>query len=104
MIEYIIAFSMHIGMGDNYNSIHPRIQWNQENMLVGAYLNSHSEISTFVAHRWEHEDFGLEVGLVTGYNVAPVVPFVKVDYKSWWAAPAIHEGSVGFIFGYEWKF
>ena len=35
MIEYIVALSMHVGMGDDYNSIHPRIQWNQDNMLSG---------------------------------------------------------------------
>lgn len=104
MIEYIIALSLHLGMGDDYNSIHPRIQWNNDGTLVGAYLNSHSELSAFVGHRWESGDWGVEVGLVTGYNIAPVVPFVKYNWKNIWLAPAIHEENLGAVIGIEWKF
>lgn len=104
MIEYIIAVSLHLGMGDDYNSVHPRIQWNNDGTLVGAYLNSHSELSAFVGHRWESGDWGIEVGLVTGYNIAPVVPFVKYNWRQVWVAPAIHEKKLGAVIGLEWKF
>jgi hypothetical protein len=104
MLELIISLSLHVGMGDDYNSIHPQIRWNQDDYITGVYLNSHSELSAFVGHRWESGDWGVELGLVTGYNIAPVVPFVKGNYKNFWVAPAIHEEKLGAVVGIEWKF
>tara|TARA_B110000285_G_C14666497_1_gene398371 strand:- start:236 stop:550 length:315 start_codon:yes stop_codon:yes gene_type:complete len=104
MLELIISLSLHVGMGDDYNSVHPQIRWNQDDYIAGVYLNSHTELSAFVGHRWEIKEVGFEFGLVTGYNVAPIVPFFKVDYNGFYLAPAIHEGDVGAIFGYEWTF
>jgi len=104
--EYILAFSMHVGMGEpsSYNSVHPQIRVNHDNYIAGVYLNSHAEPSAFVGHRWESGDWGVEVGLVTGYNIAPVVPFVKYNYKYFWLAPAIHKKRLGAVVGIEWKF
>ena len=104
MLELIISLSLHIGMGDDYNAVHPQIRWNQDDYIAGVYLNSHAELSAFIGHRWEKNDFGFELGLVTGYNIAPVVPFFKVDYNNFYVAPAIHEGQVRAIVGYEWTF
>ena len=102
--EYILAFSMHIGMGDSYNSVHPQIRFEQDGYIAGVYLNSHTEPSAFVGHRWESGDWGVEVGLVTGYNVAPIVPFIKYNWKNIWLAPAIHEEKLGAVVGIEFKF
>ena len=78
--EYILAFSMHVGMGEpsSYNYIHPQIRVNHDDYIAGVYLNSHSEPSAFVGHRWESGDWGI--------------------------APAIHEKKLGAVVGYEWKF
>lgn len=95
---------MHLGMGDDYNSIHPRVQWEQDGFIAGAYLNSHTELSAFAGRRWESGDWGIEVGLVTGYNIAPVVPFVKYNWKNIWLAPAIHQKKLRAVVGLEWKF
>ena len=48
--EYILAFSMHVGMGEpsSYNYIHPQIRVNHDDYIAGVYLNSHSEPSAFV--------------------------------------------------------
>ena len=104
MIEYIIAVSLHVGMGSDYNYVHPQVRYNHDDYITGVYLNSHSEVSAFVGHRWEVKDVGVELGLVTGYNIAPVVPFLKVDYKNFWISPTIYEGEVRAVIGYEWKF
>ena len=104
--EYILAFSMHIGMGEpsSYNAVHPQIRINHDNYIAGVYLNSHAEPSAFVGHRWESGDWGVELGLVTGYNIAPVVPFVKYNYKNFWLAPAVHQKKLGAVVGIEFKF
>ena len=104
MIEFIISVSLHLGMGGDYNAAHPQIRYNHDDYIAGVYLNSHAELSGFVGHRWERNEIGLEVGLVTGYHVAPVVPFIKVDYHNFFLSPGIHEGQVGAIVGYEFTF
>ena len=74
-LSLMLALSMHVGLEGNYNSIHPHARCQQDALISGVYYNSEDNISAYVG--LEHN--GFELGLVTGYTYADVVPMM------WWA-------------------
>jgi len=97
-----LAFSLHLGLQGDYNSIHPHIRYNEQNYIAGVYYNSESNISTYAGKRWEYNGFGLEAGAVTGYPQADVIPYVRGTYKNFFVAPALEgKDTVGAVIGYE---
>tara|TARA_R110000772_G_scaffold23327_3_gene62485 strand:+ start:456 stop:773 length:318 start_codon:yes stop_codon:yes gene_type:complete len=105
MLELIISISLHVGLGDDYKYVHPQVRYTtEENYIAGVYYNSVGNVSAYAGHRWESGKWGLEAGVVTGYNQAPVLPFVKVDYDGFFVMPAIDNGNIGAVLGYEFKF
>ena len=104
MIEFALALSLHLGLEGDYNEIHPHIRYNEQNYIAGAYYNSESNISTYVGKRWEYNDFGVELGAVTGYINQPLLPYARVTYNNFFIAPA-HEvdKNTGAVIGYEFK-
>ena len=104
MIEFALALSLHIGLEGDYNEIHPHIRYNNENYIAGVYYNSESNISTYAGKRWEYNDFGVELGAVTGYIDQPLLPYARVTYNNFFIAPA-HEvdKTTGAVIGYEFK-
>lgn len=99
-----LALSLHLGFEGEYNSIHPHLRYNVDNYIAGVYYNSEENVSTYVGKRFEHNDFGLEVGAVTGYTTAPVVPYARVTYDNFFIAPGVEENdNTGVVLGYEFK-
>jgi hypothetical protein len=77
-----IAFSQHLGMDGNYNSVHPHLQLQHDSGFVaGAYLNSESTVSAYGGYRFEYDDAFLEVGGVTGYTSITVAPYLRAGYE-----------------------
>ena len=104
MIEFALALSLHIGLEGDYNEIHPHIRYNNENYIAGVYYNSESNISTYAGKRWEYNDFGVELGAVTGYINQPLLPYARVTYNNFFIAPAHEVGkNTGTVIGYEFK-
>jgi hypothetical protein len=105
LIELALAFSLHLGLEGDYNEIHPHIRYNEQNYIAGAYYNSESNISLYAGKRWEHNNFGFELGAVTGYVNQPILPYARVTYNNFFIAPA-HEvdANTGAVVGYEFKF
>jgi hypothetical protein len=99
-----LALSLHLGLEGDYNSIHPHLRYTTDNYIAGAYYNSESNLSTYIGKRWEHNDFGLEAGAVTGYSQADIMPYVRGTYKDFFVAPAVEgDDTIGAVIGYELK-
>ena len=104
MIELALGISLHLGLAQSYNEIHPHIRYNEQGYMAGAYYNSVENISTYAGYRWELNDFGFEAAAVTGYPEADIVPYVRGTYKDFFVAPAMEDGTAGVVIGYEFKF
>ena len=98
-----LALSLHLGLEGDYNSIHPHLRYTTDNYIAGAYYNSESNLSTYIGKRWEHNDFGLEAGAVTGYSESKVLPYIRGTYQNFFVAPALERETVGAVVGYEIK-
>jgi hypothetical protein len=101
-----LGLSLHLGLENNYNSFHPHVRYQNENLISGVYFNSVSEISLYMGKRFEYSDLGLEYGAATGYYDYPITPFVRATYKEFFIAPAKEkgDGKVGIVIGTELKF
>ena len=103
-----IAVSAHLGLSGNYNGIHPNIGIETNNISIGAYYNSESNISNYVSYEFEiTEDTSLEIGAVDGYKYFDILPFAKLNHKNFFMAPAIEKyngkNNIGLIIGLEFK-
>ena len=94
----MVALSMHIGREGKYNNRHPHARGQQDSVISGVLQNSEERISSYVG--LQHN--GFELGLVTGYTYADVVPMVRYKKDNWFIAPAIEkDGRKGFVIGLE---
>lgn len=105
-----IALSAHIALQGNYNQVHPTIECAGEAFRAGAFLNSEGTGSAFLAYRLQRGGVWLDLGLVTGYSDADILPFVRAgvdltDRARLFIAPAFEtwdgETRVGAIIGVE---
>ena len=96
-----IALSLHLGFEGDYNSIHPHIRLQEQQYVAGVYYNSESNLSPYVGYRFEHNEFGLELGAVGNYSTAPVIPYVRGTYKNFFIAPGIERDNIGIVFGID---
>lgn len=106
MIELCFAISMHIGLDDGWNDKHPCARYVADDFTIGAYLNSEFAMSVYVSHTFEYEQWFAEVGAVTGYSGADVVPMLRVGYEisdrvSLFASPAYAGGKIGMVIGID---
>ena len=100
-IALSIALSLHLGFEGDYNAFHPHLRLQEQNYIAGAYYNSESNVSPYVGYRFEHNDFGLEIGAVGNYSHADIAPYVRGTYKQFFVAPGVESEKVGIVFGIE---
>ena len=81
MLELCFAATMHLGIGDGWNGSHPCARYVADDFTIGAYLNSENSVSAYVSHTFEYDKWFAEVGAVTGYSSAPVIPMLRVGYE-----------------------
>ena len=81
MISLGLALSLHLGLAGNYNFFHPYVEYVDDRFIAGTFYNSEDNWSFFVGKEFNRGDFGVEVGLVTGYESSPIVPMVRGKYK-----------------------
>ena len=97
-LSLMLALSMHVGLEGNYNSIHPHARCQKDTVISGIYYNSEDNISAYAG--LEHN--GFELGLVTGYTYADVVPMLRYKKDKLFIAPAIEKGGKkGMVIGIE---
>jgi len=106
-----IAFTAHMASMADPNEIHPFVELEHHGFSVGAYYNSIEEVSGYFTYTFQHDDWFLEVGGVTGYKRADVLPYGRAGYNvndnvSLFVAPSVHaDGSnLSAVFGVEFKF
>ena len=97
-LSLLLAVSMHVGLEGNYNSFHPHARCQQDALISGVFYNSEERVSTYVG--MQHE--GFEIGLVTGYTYADIVPMIRYKKNNWFITPAIEKGgNKGLVIGLE---
>ena len=91
-------------MAGDYNELHPHVKCEVENMSFGTYYNSEKSISTYMSFDLELPRMNIEVGLTTGYELAPVVPLVRFKKGRYFLTPIYNpKGDSGFVIGFEYK-
>ena len=106
-LTFALGLSLHIGFDKEYNAIHPHIRYQNEGLIAGAYYNSISQPSLYLGTRLEKNDFGLELGAVSGYSKRdPLKPtaYLRATYKNYFVAPSVGIGDTGVVLGTELKF
>lgn len=121
-ILFGLALSTHLGLSNEYNEIHPHVRLQQDQFIAGAFYNSESKLSLYGGTRLETNDFGienysnfgLELGLTSGYDDFGIVPFARGTYSinentQLFLAPApeknsVNEINLGAVFGTEFRF
>ena len=107
---WALGLSLHMGLEDSYNGIHPHVRFYEDGAIAGAYYNSLENISFYGGYRLEHGDAGVEVALVTGYpSFGPISPQVRGTYDfsdnvRAFASPAIETNNTGVVIGLEFQF
>jgi hypothetical protein len=101
-----LAFSAHIALPGEWNEIHPCISYREDAFIAGAYLNSEGKVSAYAGVELRSDDLFMELGAVTGYSGADVLPFVRggVEFENGnrlFVAPAYSDGEVGAVVGFE---
>lgn len=107
-ISLALAVTMHIGLENNYNSIHPHARCTVDKTIVGVYYNSERTVSAYAGYIFDTVfDAQVEVGIVTGYSGAKVAPLFRVIKDNWFITPAYEtkpRSNVGITIGYEFKY
>lgn len=84
MVETLcVAIGLHIAshhMTGKFNEINPGVYCQTENYEVGVYKNSLSKTSVYSAKSFQGENFGLMLGVVTGYHYK-IMPAVAVSAR-----------------------
>jgi len=106
-LSFFLALTLHAGLEGSYNNVHPHARCDVDNTVYGVYYNSEDSISAYAGQKYKiFFDSELEVGLVSGYSGAPLVPMARVKKDNWFVAPAYEFGpnsNWGITFGYEFK-
>ena len=99
-----LALSLHVGLENNYNQVHPYVMCEKNQIITGAYYNSLDKVSLVLAKEFNLSDeLTLDLGIVSGY-VYDVVPMVRLKYKNLFLMPALEDDRTGLVFGYQYEF
>jgi len=99
-ISFLVALSLHIGLENNYNSIHPQIRCTQTDNIYGVYYNSEYDLSLFAGKKYKN----IEYGLVTGYSGGKILPMIRYKKDNFFIAPAYEiSGNYGMVLGLEFE-
>ena len=101
-----LALSMHVGLEADYNNIHPHARCTVDNSIAGVFYNSEDRVSAYVGKQFELDEYwNIELGLVTGYTSADVLPMVRYKAGNLFITPAYekHNGekNYGIVLGWE---
>lgn len=101
-----VAISAHALPGD-WNPVHPFARYDAGRIAAGAYWNSEDRLSAFLAVTGGQGACWWEIGAVTGYSAATVLPMARAGCE---VAPGLHvfaapaattKGDLGAVLGIE---
>ena len=107
MCNFLIgaALSLHVGLAEEYNEVHPNVKVECGNYVSGLYYNSINNFSAYAGFRFDlSENVSTEIGLVDGYDKADTIkPMIKLNYDNYFIMPTYEEssGRGGVVLGYE---
>ena len=101
-----VAISLHLFLDGNYNPIHPYAQLEQNGWTTGVYLNSEENVSLYASKTYTlYKEYELELGAVTGYSDADVLPMIRLKKDNFFVMPATEtwdgEKNIGLVMGYQ---
>ena len=98
-IALSLAISMHIGLANDYNNIHPHARCDIDNTITGVYYNSEDKLSAYIGKKYNN----LELGLVTGYSGGDIVPMIRYTNNGLFISPAYEfdTDNYGITIGFE---
>jgi len=97
-LQLFLAVSLHLGLENDYNNIHPHARCTVDNHISGIYYNSENNISLYTG--FEHN--GFELVLVTGYSSNDILPMIRYKKNNWFISPAYEtDGNYGITIGLE---
>ena len=108
-----LAVTTHLGLNDNYNSIHPHLRIEYERFVSGTYYNSMHTNSLYLGlENTVGNNLTLEVGVVTGYDsINAIIPYTRLSYKfednvELFASPTVEKNSqatnLGLVLGFQY--
>ena len=115
MIEFcivLLSLSLHTVSPFDYNPIHPHVQCEADNNIIGSYYNSESNISFYIGKQWQVRTWEIETVVATGYSSNKIQPMVRFKKNNWYIAPMYdnyknNRGKIsskyGVVVGYEIK-
>ena len=106
-----LALSLHIGLEQDYNQVHPYVKCETERTVTGFYYNSLDKLSAFGAvnfplvNKYTEEELSIDVGLVSGYLWKyDIAPMVRLNYNNMFVMPALEGETTGLVFGFNFDF
>ena len=101
-LALFVAFTMHIGLENEYNNLHPHARCTVDQYIGGVYYNSEERYSTYIGLKSPISEFNVEYGLVTGYSGMNLAPLIRIEKDGFFISPS-HEvdGNTGIVIGIE---
>lgn len=99
-----LALSNHVGFDNNYNEIHPHIRFKTDNTVSGAFYNSERTISFYTGKEFTFDTFTVDMGIVTGYDNATILPMIVIKKDNFFIMPGAENKTIGLVLGYEHVF
>ena len=106
-LSLFLALSMHIGLSQEYNQVHPHARCTVDDYITGVFYNSEDNVSAYIGKKYYPVDriWTLEYGLITGYKSSKVLPMMRYKSGNWFVAPAYEvDGNFGITLGWEYEF
>ena len=99
-----LALSLHVGLENNYNQVHPYVMCEKNQIITGAYYNSLDKVSLVLAKEFNlSNELTVDLGIVSGY-VYDVSPMIRLKYKNIFLMPALEDDRTGLVLGYQYEF
>lgn len=100
-LVFCLALSYHT-FTDDLNSVHPCVKYDN----FSLFLNSENNISLAYYEKFDYEKMWLETGIVSGYQYADVLPFIRagIEIDEDIDIFLLPVPTYGFVYGIEYKF
>ena len=86
-LSLLLTLSLHVGMTGEFNGINPHVRCEVANSSFGTYYNSEKRISFYMSQNLRLPESEIEIGLVTGYRDANLMPLIRWKKNNWFIAP-----------------
>jgi len=104
-IGLFLAVTLHLGLDQNYNSVHPHARCTVNDYITGVYYNSEHKLSAYAGKQYAIGNGHLELGIVSGYTAEDILPMARYKVGTWFIAPAYEKQNgienLGILVGWE---